>query len=230
MKTIGKIALPLVVLLIGGIMMFGFSGCGAQKYSVDFDGMKDSFEGAKSSYREGSHVKLYYPYIATDTDYSFYLDGERLNTGYEEGRGFVIEFTMPAHDVRVTVESYNSMVYTPDEDNRTKLMLDSFDGGGPEYTLEAEDPDIIAFERSVEYPDPDHAEKDGSPYNVIYTFEGLKPGKTRLFVSARSPIGDNYDAVYPAEVDDELNVRLDVPEISNYDGFINEPEPEPEAE
>jgi hypothetical protein len=228
MKNIVKIALPLIIILTGGIMMFGFSGCGARKYAVDYGAQKDSFTGAKDRYREGEKVRLYFPYIATDTDYSFFLDGEELNPGYDESKGFIIEFTMPARDVTLSWKSQNSMEYIPDEEKRTTLSLDSFDGGGPEYTLEAEDPDMIAFERSIEYPNPDHDEMDGSPYNVIYTFEGLRPGKTRLFVTARSPIGDNYDAVYEAEIDDELNIKLGVPEINYLDGPLNEYVNEPE--
>ncbi len=93
--------------------MFGFFGCGGARYRVDYCGMKSAFPGAKDAYRAGELVTLDFPYIATDTDYRFYLDGEPLNTDYEHKRGFILRFTMPAHDVVLTVESRNSML-SPD--------------------------------------------------------------------------------------------------------------------
>ena len=88
------------------------SGCHTVKYNVICD---DFFEGNKGAYREGAKVELYYDLIATDTDYSFFVDDERYNALYDERKGYVIEFTMPAHDVTVRVESKNSMMYEPGE-------------------------------------------------------------------------------------------------------------------
>ncbi len=68
------------------------------------------FKNVKSSYRPGAKVKIYFPYVATDTDYSFYLDGERINDySYSDKKGFIITFTMPDHDVELTYDSKNSM-------------------------------------------------------------------------------------------------------------------------
>lgn len=89
--------------------MLLFSGCG-KKYKVDYCGQKDMYPGARDSYRAGAQVELKFPYIATDTDYSFYLDGERMQTDYRDGDGFILRFTMPDHDVTVECRSYNSMV------------------------------------------------------------------------------------------------------------------------
>ena len=97
----------LSIVLIGGILMSIFSGCSAAKHNVICD---ESFEGNKGAYREGAKVELYYDMIATDTDYSFFVDDERFHALYDESKGYVIEFTMPAHDVTVRVESKNSMV------------------------------------------------------------------------------------------------------------------------
>ena len=36
--------------------MFTLGGCFAAKYSVDYNGKKDSFSGAKNSYRAGEKV------------------------------------------------------------------------------------------------------------------------------------------------------------------------------
>ena len=80
------------------------------RYKVDYCGRKDSFLGAKDSYRPGDKVSLFYSIIATDTDYSFYLDGESLNYDYDAEKGFIITFTMPDHDVKLEVDSRNTMM------------------------------------------------------------------------------------------------------------------------
>ena len=94
--------------------MFGFTGCFGTRYKVDYNGQKDCYQGAKESYRAGQKVVLYYDLIATDTDYSFYLDGEPLNYGYDHEKGFEITFVMPEHDVKLECRSKNSMVYEPE--------------------------------------------------------------------------------------------------------------------
>jgi len=103
-------------------MMLSLFGCGGAKFKVDYNGQKDSYTGAKDYYRSGEKVTVYYGFIATDTDYSFYLDGERINTGYDEKKGFVISFTMPDHDVTLVCESRNSMVYVPPIEPGTMLV------------------------------------------------------------------------------------------------------------
>ena len=95
--------------------MFGLSGCTEKKYNVDYCGSKSDYENAKDAYRAGEKVKLYYSMIATDTDYSFYLDGEPLNYDYDDKKGFIITFTMPEHDVKLECRSVNSMLYQPDD-------------------------------------------------------------------------------------------------------------------
>ena len=57
-------------------------------------------------------MKLYYPDIGTDTDYSFFLDGERVQSLYSEQRGFVIKFVMPGHDASLACRSECSMTVT----------------------------------------------------------------------------------------------------------------------
>ncbi|MBQ6065817.1 MAG: hypothetical protein IJK89_03265 [Clostridia bacterium] len=95
------------------------AGCGGQKYRVDYVGCKDLYENAKDFYRAGETVTVYYRLrmIATDTDYAFFLDGERLNCSYEEGKGFAITFTMPERDVKLECQSRNIMAYAPDAEN-----------------------------------------------------------------------------------------------------------------
>ncbi|MBR2801578.1 MAG: hypothetical protein IKE21_03135 [Erysipelotrichaceae bacterium] len=123
MKRILKISLCAVLFL-------SLFGC-AKKYRVDYDGRKERYKGAEDSYPAGRKVTLYYDLIAADTDYAFYLDGERLNHGYGSAKGFVISFTMPEHDVKLTCETHNTMVYAPPEvpeEYKALAMLDEDEG------------------------------------------------------------------------------------------------------
>ncbi len=110
-----RILLTLTVLLLLGSFPFFFSGCKTQKYNVDYCGSKGCYSNAKDSYKAGSKVTLYFELIATDTDYSFTLDGEPVDWSYDEKKGFVIEFIMPEHDVKLECHSKNSMLgYMPE--------------------------------------------------------------------------------------------------------------------
>ena len=91
------------------VLLLGMVGCGAPKYKVDYCGAKDLYKNAKDSYRAGQKVELVYMYVATDTDYRFYLDGEPVDWDYEDGN-FVIRFVMPEHDVVLDYTAVNSML------------------------------------------------------------------------------------------------------------------------
>lgn len=91
------------------MVLFGWR----KKYNVDYRGQKASFEGAKDRCRAGAKVRLVYSLIATDTDYSFHVEGAEYRVGYSNGEGYVVTFTMPAHDIKVWVESRNSMECWP---------------------------------------------------------------------------------------------------------------------
>lgn len=71
------------------------------------------FVSDETSYAEGDKVEVHYNIFATDTDYSFYTDSEdvELKQKYDEKKGYVITFIMPAHDVSLHVNSVNSMDY-----------------------------------------------------------------------------------------------------------------------
>ena len=66
-------AIIMIIIALGA--SFCLVGCAGKTYRVDYCGDKDFYKGAKNSYRAGQEVPLYYTMIATDTDYSFYLDG-----------------------------------------------------------------------------------------------------------------------------------------------------------
>lgn len=101
------------LVLMGVIMMFGLFGCGAKKYKLIYDDY--GFESEKKAYPEGAQVTVYYDFIATDTDYSFHTEPDvGMTYRYDSAHGYVFEFTMPAQDVKLIVESRNTMEYDPD--------------------------------------------------------------------------------------------------------------------
>lgn len=200
----------LLFLLIGGILVFSLTGCfGGVKYQVDYDGCKDSFRGAKDSYRAGAKVKLYYDYVATDTDYSFFLDDERLSPDFNGFHTYIIRFTMPDHDVKLTMESHNSMNYIPPAEEEFRLPYDSFDGGGPAFTVKIDDPSLVSYTVERTYDDENHEELDGAGYTETFVFRGLAPGETKVTISGRSPVGENFDDLYYARINKDLQVSLE---------------------
>lgn len=120
-RVLRLIASVSALILIGGCAMLGFYGCGKKKYKVDYSGDREFYHGAKDSYAAGEQVTLYYDLIATDTDYTFYLDGEYLNVGYENDKGFIISFTMPEHDVTLSLTQRNSMEYVTEDSYETEI-------------------------------------------------------------------------------------------------------------
>lgn len=99
-----------MILLLGGMVMLLF-GCGKKLYKVDYCGAQSVYENAKESYREGERVVLKYGLIATDTNYSFYLDDEPIDYNYKDG-AYLLSFVMPGHDVKIECRTSNSMVAT----------------------------------------------------------------------------------------------------------------------
>lgn len=112
MDTLKNIFIGIIAVSVFAMIIVLFSGCSAEKYNVEYDN-KDFYLFARNSYRPGKKVTVYYKkeLIGTDTDYYFYLDGERIEAVYEE-KGFRIEFVMPEHDVSLSRDSVNSM-YCP---------------------------------------------------------------------------------------------------------------------
>ncbi|MBO4824432.1 MAG: hypothetical protein J5487_03455, partial [Lachnospiraceae bacterium] len=74
-------------------------------------------ESSKTAYAEGEKVTVTFPaeYIGTDTDYSFTSDSEdvKISRDYSGKKGYVMKFTMPAHDVTISVRASNSMSFDP---------------------------------------------------------------------------------------------------------------------
>lgn len=81
-----------------------------KSYAVDYHGQENMFQGAEKSFKAGTEVELSYGLIATDTDYSFFVDGQKVNAKWDNKRGYVVAFTMPEHDIEVYCTKRNSMI------------------------------------------------------------------------------------------------------------------------
>ena len=80
-----------------------------RKYRVSYPDGTDGFKGAKERYRAGARVRFRFENVGTDTDYSFYADGKKLSALYREGRGYLIHFRMPDHDIEFRYTASSSM-------------------------------------------------------------------------------------------------------------------------
>ena len=106
----------------------------------------------------------------------------------------------------------------PEAPQPARLVLDSFDGGGPEYSVELADPELVTVDAARDYGSSAREEVDGAAYQMVFTFTGRKPGKTTMTLSARSPIADNYDAEYEVTVGEDLSVSLFRVSVRELDG------------
>ncbi|GEM_PF-419607 len=80
-----------------------------KKYKINFDGCKAGFRDPAECFRVGEAVRLCFDMIATDTNYTFLVDGEPFSPRYED-HCYVLEFAMPDHDVTIKVNSRNVML------------------------------------------------------------------------------------------------------------------------
>lgn len=102
----------LFLIVTGALILLSIPGCGKQKNRLIFDGF--GFESSKTEYAAGEKVTVYYDFIATDTDYRFYIDEDvQMKESYDNDHGYVFTFIMPNHDVTLHEEHHNSMLYIP---------------------------------------------------------------------------------------------------------------------
>ena len=108
-----RLVKSLLLMILGVSVMFTLFGCGKPKHKLHFEGY--SFQSSKTEYAAREQVTVYYDLIATDTDYRFWLDDERvkLKQDYDDRHGYVFTFIMPDHELTLHVSSHNSMEYIP---------------------------------------------------------------------------------------------------------------------
>ena len=80
----------------------------AEKAYPFFASEKD--QPAPKQARVGERVRIYFPMVATDTNYTFYIDGLQIIPDYTHETGYIIEFTMPDHDVVISYNERNTML------------------------------------------------------------------------------------------------------------------------
>lgn len=107
------------------------------------------------------------------------------------------------------------------------VSFESFDGGGPEFSARIGNPEIASYESQRHYYKDDHDQMTGAGYEVVFTFTGLKAGETKATISARSPIADNFDAVYSIKVDQPGNVTLEQLEETDFNEVVEAIRPVP---
>ncbi len=101
----------LILVIIMSVLPTSAQACKkAKQHKVDYGGKMFSFRNAKEKYYEGETVEFYFYMVATDTSYSFFLDGQPYNPSYQNDKGYIIRFVMPDHDVKIEVFSKNIMV------------------------------------------------------------------------------------------------------------------------
>ncbi len=100
------------------------------------------------------------------------------------------------------------------------LTFDSFDGGGPEYSVTINDPSVVSCSRDQAYNSTDHEEMDGAGYKVTFLFTAQKPGETQATVTSWSPLAGSEAYVYELTVDEALNLRIRLLACEDLDAFV----------
>ena len=121
--------------------MATISACGGKKHKIIYSDNRsfyciDNNKPAPEKAQAGERVRLYYKFIATDTSYEFFVDGERFNPQYTHETGFIIEFVMPEHDVTINHTKRNTMILEDEQGAKNKEQgppLHSIDFSGQEY-------------------------------------------------------------------------------------------------
>ena len=135
----------------------------------------------------------------------FSLFGCGKNGQVMDGDGMVREPTY----AQISQDEAKLMASDNSGGEKAKLSFESFDGGGPDFNVLIADEGIVSYETEVKYHNSDHGEMNGSGFDKIITFTGIKPGETTVVVEERSPIADNLDHKYRVTVDDELNAQIE---------------------
>ena len=123
MKKAMKIIVIIATVAVGFAVLFGIlSFSGGEKYRMEYDS-KSLYSGAKDGYKAGRKVTLRFPYVATDTSYSFYLNGKAIDATYSDFGGYKLEFVMPPYDARLECVTRNDMMYYPPEEGVEETLL-----------------------------------------------------------------------------------------------------------
>ncbi|MBQ9387434.1 MAG: hypothetical protein IJU01_02100 [Lachnospiraceae bacterium] len=181
------------LIVISAVAALFFAGCGKPKYNVDYNGKKALYLNAEDSYEEGEQVNIVYKFIATDTDYTFTLDGEKLNVLYDDNGGFVISFVMPGHDVKLDCTQKNSMLADDVPEIEADVMLVDY------------------------YSETTAGEGAGGYYEIVFSTYTAEESKITVYTKENAD-SQEYNSVYivPAEAKDEIFVAIEENGLENW--------------
>lgn len=100
---------------------------------------------------------------------------------------------------------------------KTALSFHSFDGDGPEYSVEIGDASVLSCQAERHYAKANHEELNGAGYDVVFAFGRLKEGKTTVTVTCTLHGTEEDKTVYDATVDGGLKVTLEKREDIRYE-------------
>ena len=146
-------------------------------------------EGARLFLEEGESPFRRFVFMPT-VDALFYLADESAAFPYVQA---------PDHARFNKVSQENGSVIAD-------FTFQSFDGGGPEYSVRIDDPSVLSCTKYHQY-DAGSEGTPGASYTVIFTFVGLKPGETRVTVLEKSS-SSTHEYPFSAHVDQWGNITL----------------------
>ena len=180
-----------LLLSIAAIAAVVFAGCktipsilptSTDVYTIEYDS-KGLYSGAKDSYKAGQKVTLRFPYVATDTSYSFYLNGKAIDKTYSDLGGYKLEFVMPPYDAKLECVTRNDMMYIPPEEGVEETLLYEY------YRATAAVPEGIPETYSI------------ALYYISETdAEGNQEDRTELRVTEVKSDGTKTENVYDAKL------------------------------
>ena len=182
MKKTMKIIVIIAAVAVGVAALLGaLSSSGNEKYRIEYDS-KDMYNGAKDSYTAGQKVTLYFPYVATDTSYSFYLNGKAIDKTYSDFSGYKLEFVMPPYDAKLECVTRNDMMYNPPEEGVEETLLYEY------YRATTAVPEGMSETYSI------------ALYHVSETdAEGNQEDRSELRVKERKSDGTETENIYDAK-------------------------------
>ena len=190
-KEVMKMTKIKCLIAIAGCAMALLSGCESKDMIMDGDGMFQKFSYTNITQDEATEE-------AADK-----ATEEAADKATEEITDKTAEETTDK-TIEETTEKKSELI-----SKEVTLRFDSFDGGGPEYNVIIKDESIVSYTAVREYAKADHDMMTGAGYDMVYTFTGLKPGKTDMLIEARSPIADNFDINYRITVSEDMSVKIE---------------------
>ena len=134
--------------------------------------------------------------------------------GFESPESFSYRFGTV--DICTTAQEGGDTVNGDATGKELVLSFDSFDGGGPEYTVTIEDETVATYKKAKVYRDENHDEMNGAAFDIKVTVTALVPGETLMTVVGSSPITGEEIYYYKIQVD--ANLAITVTSVDAPDG------------